>query len=108
MAGLSDFLADQRATYTINEAAGLLGISRSTAYECAHTGQHPVLRFGRRLLVTRVTLLQLLDIDTLASNDEPNERGRPRLTRLAPVADPPGPGEPPPHCARPLRYRPPG
>lgn len=45
---LSEFLADQRATYTITQAAALLGVSRSTAYECVHTGQLPVLRHGRR------------------------------------------------------------
>ena len=41
-------------TFTIDQAATLLGISKSTAYDSAHRGELPVLRFGRRLVVTRV------------------------------------------------------
>ena len=41
-------------TFTIDQAATLLGISKSTAYDSADRGELPVLRFGRRLVVTRV------------------------------------------------------
>ena len=51
-----------RLTYTVQEAAELLGISRSAAYECVHRGEIPVLTLGRRLLVTRATLESMLGV----------------------------------------------
>jgi excisionase family DNA binding protein len=48
------------ATLTIDEAAQQLGISRNTAYECAKTGQLPVIRLGKRLLVPRTALQRML------------------------------------------------
>jgi len=51
---------DGRLTWTVTEAAKLLGISRASAYEAAHRGELPVRVIGRRLLVPRVTLLRLL------------------------------------------------
>ena len=54
-------------TYTVTEAAVLLGISRAKAYECARTGELPVLRFGRRLVVPAVALADLLDGPPLRS-----------------------------------------
>ena len=53
--------SDNRLTWTIAEAAGLLGISRASAYEAAHRGELPVKVIGRRMLVPRVALLRLLD-----------------------------------------------
>ena len=41
----------KRLTYTIEEAAQVLGIGRSSAYLAARTGEIPVVRIGRRLLV---------------------------------------------------------
>lgn len=49
-----------RLTYTVREAAALLGISASTAYECVHRGELPAVVLGRRVLITRVTLEALL------------------------------------------------
>jgi excisionase family DNA binding protein len=51
---------DGRLTWTVPEAAMLLGISRASAYEAAHRGELPVRVIGRRLLVPRVALLRLL------------------------------------------------
>jgi excisionase family DNA binding protein len=56
-------LSDDRLTWTITEAAQLLGISRATAYEAAHRGELPVRLIGRRMLVPRTALLRLLDQD---------------------------------------------
>ena len=53
----------ERLTWTITEAAQLLGISRATAYEAAHRGELPVRLIGRRMLVPRVALLRLLEHD---------------------------------------------
>jgi excisionase family DNA binding protein len=47
-------------TLTIEECASVLGLSRGSAYEAARTGQIPVLRIGRRLLVPRAKLLRML------------------------------------------------
>ena len=52
---------DQRLTWTVPEAAQLLGISKDSAYEAAHRGDLPVRVIGRRLLVPRAALLRLLD-----------------------------------------------
>jgi excisionase family DNA binding protein len=49
-----------RATYTIAEAAELLGIGRNCAYESAKSGSLPVIRLGKRLLVPRAALDRLL------------------------------------------------
>lgn len=51
---------DSRLTWTVTEAAQLLGISRASAYEAAHRGELPVRVIGRRMLVPRVALLRLL------------------------------------------------
>jgi excisionase family DNA binding protein len=50
----------QRLTYTVEEAGDLLGISRGSAYNLVRTGQIPALRMGRRLLVPRVALDDIL------------------------------------------------
>ena len=50
----------QRLTYTVEEAGDLLGISRGSAYNLVRTGEIPALRMGRRLLVSRGALEDLL------------------------------------------------
>ena len=49
-----------RITLTVTEAAKLLGISRNLCYEAVSKGEIPSLRLGKRLLVPRVALEQLL------------------------------------------------
>lgn len=49
-----------RLTLSIEEAAYMLGIGRGLAYELARTGQIPVLRLGRRMLVPRQQLEAML------------------------------------------------
>ena len=49
-----------RLTYTVPEVAELLGISRSTAYECVRRGDIPALTLGRRVLIARATIDALL------------------------------------------------
>ena len=50
-----------RLTYTVTEAAVLLGISRTSAYECVRRGEIPSLTLGRRVVISRVVLERLLD-----------------------------------------------
>ncbi|RIK03785.1 MAG: hypothetical protein DCC49_13815 [Acidobacteria bacterium] len=54
-----DDLSD-RATITVEEAASLLGLGRSAAYEAARRGQFPTRRLGRRLFVPVPALLEWL------------------------------------------------
>jgi excisionase family DNA binding protein len=51
-----------RSTVTVEEAAQLLGIGRSLAYEAVRTGSFPVpvIRVGARYLIPRAALERLL------------------------------------------------
>jgi excisionase family DNA binding protein len=49
-----------KLTYSVPEVAGLLGISRTSAYEAVRRGEIPALTFGRRILVTRAAIEDLL------------------------------------------------
>jgi excisionase family DNA binding protein len=49
-----------RTTITIPEAASLLGIGRTAAYEAARRGELPTRRLGRRLVVPVPWLLSWL------------------------------------------------
>jgi excisionase family DNA binding protein len=51
---------EQRATLTVEDAAEVLGIGRSAAYEGVRRGEIPSLRIGRRLVVPRAALERLL------------------------------------------------
>ena len=57
------------ATLSVEEAAQLLGISRSLAYEAARDGALPVIRVGRRLLVPRRQLLKMLGLIETGGTD---------------------------------------
>lgn len=61
-----------RWTVTVEEAAQMLGISRSSAYECVRRGELRALRLGRRLVVPRVALEELLGV-TPATAPVPSE-----------------------------------
>jgi excisionase family DNA binding protein len=50
----------QPLTVTVEQAAKLLGIGRSTAYELVHTGDIPSLRLGRRIVIPVERLRHLL------------------------------------------------
>jgi excisionase family DNA binding protein len=50
----------ERLTLSVEEAAQLLGISRAHAYELAQRGEIPVIRLGRRILVPRVALGEMM------------------------------------------------
>ena len=54
-------LADDRLTWTVPEAARLLGISKDCAYDAARRGDLPVRLIGRRVVVPRTALLRLLN-----------------------------------------------
>ena len=60
-------------TYTVEEAARALGISRGLAYEMVREGRLPALRLGqRRLIIPRAALEGLLDLaPKFAASDAP-------------------------------------
>ena len=54
-------VAQARLTITIDEAARLLGIGRDLTYTLARTGELRTVRLGRRILVPRNAVRELLE-----------------------------------------------
>ena len=50
-----------KATYTVDEAAEILGVSRNSAYQAVHAGELPAVKIGKRLLVPRIAFEKMLD-----------------------------------------------
>ena len=61
----------RRATISVDEAALLLGVGRTAAYEAARRGQLPTRRLGRRLFVPVPALLEWLG-HPVAATTEPS------------------------------------
>jgi excisionase family DNA binding protein len=57
-----DELSELPPTISVARAAKLLGVSRSTAYRAAASGQLPTITFGRRLLVPTSRLLEMIGL----------------------------------------------
>lgn len=49
-----------RRTYSVDEAAAILGISRTTAYECVKSNELPALRFRGRIVISAAVIDALL------------------------------------------------
>jgi excisionase family DNA binding protein len=68
-----------RTTLTVEEAARVLGIGRSTAYEAVRCGQIPAMRLGRRAIVPAAWLAQQLGVTVeavtaaIGDGDQPPE-----------------------------------
>ena len=73
-------MTEQPLTLTVEEAGRLLGVSRGLAYAAARDGSLPTVRLGRRLLVPRRRLEQLLAGENLNGNAAPNGREVNRLS----------------------------
>jgi excisionase family DNA binding protein len=58
---------DGRLTITVEEAAAVLGLGRSAAYEAARRGELPSRRLGRRVIVPVPLLLEWLGISIPAA-----------------------------------------
>jgi excisionase family DNA binding protein len=54
------FVPEDRVTITVDEAARLLGISRTLAFKAVRSGEIPAIRVRRRILVPVVRLNRLL------------------------------------------------
>ena len=51
---------EKRLTFTVVEAATLLGIGRNSAYEAIKAGILPSVQIGKRILIPRAALEQFL------------------------------------------------
>ncbi len=51
----------ERATYSVKEAAQVLGIHYLTVYELVREGSLPVMRAGKRILIPRLALHRLIE-----------------------------------------------
>lgn len=54
---------DYPPTMSVEDAAEMLGLSRSSGYRAAGRGEIPTLRFGRRLVVPTHLLLAMLGME---------------------------------------------
>ena len=61
--------AQERLTFTVEEAAAVLGISRAFAYESVRRGDIPHIKIGRRILIPKAKLQELLS-SPLVPDDE--------------------------------------
>ena len=50
-----------KAVYSVAEAAKVLGISRTLAYDLANAGELPVLRLGKRMVIPKAALERMLE-----------------------------------------------
>ena len=49
-------------TYSVEEAAKVLGVGRGSTYELIHTGQLRHIQIGRRMLISRAVLREFLGL----------------------------------------------
>ncbi len=72
-----------RLTYSVEEAAELLGISRAFAYKCIKSGDIPHIRIKGRILVPKSALHRFVDGQRAAA-EAPTQRdtGAAAVTRL--------------------------
>ena len=49
-----------RKTYTVEEAARILGVSKATIYKAVQESKIPSIRLGRRILVPEGLLMEML------------------------------------------------
>jgi excisionase family DNA binding protein len=59
-AAAKDERVNEPLVLSVEEAAELLGLSRGSAYQAVRCGDIPAVRVGRRWLVPRARLLELL------------------------------------------------
>ena len=55
------FLEQARLVFTVQETARLLGLSRTSTYLAVRVGSIPSIKLGRRILVPKAALQELLD-----------------------------------------------
>ena len=51
----------ERLTYDVKTAAKLIGLSKNSAYQACLRGEIPHLRIGKRILIPKIALEQMLE-----------------------------------------------
>ena len=59
---MSDPSITNAHTMTVTETAEMLGISRSSAYECVRAGSIPSIRLGSRIVIPKQAVAHILDV----------------------------------------------
>lgn len=54
-------------TYTVDQVAAMLDLSRGATYEAVSRGEIPSLRFGRRLVVPRAAFERMLQAKAVSA-----------------------------------------
>lgn len=55
-------------TYTVPEAAALIGLCKTAFYAAVRKGEVPSLKIGRRIVIPRAALDRLLNGEVIAAN----------------------------------------
>ena len=63
---LDELVASRSAVVTVAQAASLFGVDVRTVTRGIQRGELPVLRLGKRILIPRVRLLELLGVTNIA------------------------------------------
>ena len=64
----------ERLTYTVDETALLLGLSRNKTYEAIARGDIPALRIGRRIIIPKAGLKTLLQETSVMADPLPQRQ----------------------------------
>ena len=62
-------VTQEKMVMTVPEAGELLGISRAQAYLMVKKGRLPVIRLGRRIVVSKPALFKMLENVTPTENE---------------------------------------
>ena len=54
---------DEAMTLSVEHAARLIGISRTTAYRMVQSGELPAVKVGRRVLILKKPLMEMLEAE---------------------------------------------
>ena len=63
---------NEKLVLSIEEAAKLLGISRTLGYQAARTGELPTIKIGGRILVSRKAIERMLDGNVIGEQSTPD------------------------------------
>ena len=59
----------EKKTLTVEEAAKIMGLGRSAAYQAARNGQLPAIKIGGRYLISKIGLEKLLSGEKVQAAD---------------------------------------
>ena len=62
------FSEQARLVFSVQEISRLLGLSRASTYEAVRVGSIPSIKVGRRILIPKSALQELLDRHSVTGN----------------------------------------